>query len=187
MKTLEEAIKTLLNDAFSLQLNINDTFYWACADAEEISGDDALDLIPYIQKYDYHAITAFVAAKRELLHNDNAQPMLMDKRYEKYFGENPQEKRDMYQKARLEIINAIKNPSMEEFTDVAFEYRQIQNEEEEFGEKIKWSSKSLEGMTYVTQIAYLPKMGISGTGSNMEQARKNLKLQYDEMVSRRGQ
>lgn len=181
MKTREEAMEMLINGAFRLSLNLNDTFFWACADAEEIDAEDSLDLVKYIQKYDYFAIEAFVSAKRELLQEGIMHPMLMQDNYKKYFGDDVLEKRKLYIQARAEIMQAIISGT--EFGDVGYEYKKIKDDEQEFGERVKWKSVQLEGQKYYTQIAYLSKMGISGTGFSMNDARANLRREYDRLKS----
>lgn len=185
MKTREEALEQLIKGAFNLQLNMNDTFFWGCADGEEIDADDALDLVKYIQKYDYFAIDAFVSVKRELLGEGVVHPMLMQDNYKKYFGDNVMEKRKLYTQARQEIMNAI--TSGEEFGDVSYEFGKIKSDEKEFGEKVKWKSIQLDGHNYYTQIAYLSKLGISGTGVNMNDARANLRREYDRIMAGKDQ
>jgi len=51
--------ETLIKNCFSLDINIGDTFAWGCADTESLNSDDALDLIPFIEKYGDEAIVAF--------------------------------------------------------------------------------------------------------------------------------
>lgn len=177
MKTREEAMEQLIKGAFNLQLNMNDTFAWACADAEEIDADDAMDLVKYIQKHDYFAIDAYVSVKRELLGQGTMHPMLMQDTYKKYFGDSVIEKREKYMKAREEILAAI--VSDEDFSSLAYDYKKIKEDETEFGEEVKWKGVQLEGQTYYTQIAYLSKMGISGTGVNMSEARISLRRAFD--------
>jgi len=112
--------------------------------------------------------------KRELLEDSFMSPMLLDKSYEKYFGENVQEKRDNYRKARQEILDTIKNPDSEKFSEVSYEYNHKLEEEKKYGEKVRWKGVQLEGTKFYTQIAYLPKKNISATGVNMKEALDNL-------------
>lgn len=66
MKTELEAYKILLETCgYGLNLNINDVFAWGCADSEEIESDDGIALIPFIQRYGYTAIIAYVSIKRQ--------------------------------------------------------------------------------------------------------------------------
>lgn len=48
-----------------LSLNVSDTFYYACADAEDISMSDLSILIPAWQKYGREAVIAYAAVKRD--------------------------------------------------------------------------------------------------------------------------
>jgi glycosylphosphatidylinositol transamidase (GPIT) subunit GPI8 len=166
--------ETLIQTCLNLEINIGDTFAWGCADAESIDSGDALDLIPFIEKYGDEAIVAFVSVKRELLEDSLESPMLLDKSYAKYFGKDVEEKRDNYRKARQEILNSIKNPDLDKFNEVSFEYKHKLEEEKKYGEKVKWKGVQLEGTKFYTQIAYLPKKNISATGVNMKEALDNL-------------
>lgn len=60
-----EAYKLLVESCFKMTVNLNDTFYYASADAETIEDDDSEELIPYIKKYGHDAIVAYVAIKRD--------------------------------------------------------------------------------------------------------------------------
>lgn len=65
MITELEAYKLLVKNAtYGLELNMNDVFGWGCADSEELSGIDAIDLIPIIQKYGEVALIAYASVKR---------------------------------------------------------------------------------------------------------------------------
>lgn len=61
----QRAIQILLKGSFSVNLNMNDTFAFASADAEEMSVDDFLLMMPVVAKYGGHALTAYVALKRK--------------------------------------------------------------------------------------------------------------------------
>ena len=171
---MKNPFETLIQNCHNLEINIGDTFAWGCADSESIEGGDALDLIPFIEKYGDEAIVAFVSVKRELLEDSLNSPMLLDKSYEKYFGKDVEEKRDNYRKARQEILDTIKNNESEKFSEVSFEYSQKFEEEKKYGEKVRWKGVQLEGTKFYTQIAYLPKKNISATGVNMKEALDNL-------------
>lgn len=60
-KALEEVMK----GAFSITLNMNDTFAFACADAEDMSSDDFEIMVPLIAKYGQPALTAYASVKRD--------------------------------------------------------------------------------------------------------------------------
>lgn len=65
MKTELEAYKLLVENAgYGIELNMNDIFGWGCADSEVLDGDDAIDLIPIIQKYGDTALIAYASVKR---------------------------------------------------------------------------------------------------------------------------
>lgn len=61
----QKALEILLNGSFSFNLNMNDTFGFACADMETFDVDDFELMVPIINKYGYHALTAYVAVKRK--------------------------------------------------------------------------------------------------------------------------
>lgn len=64
MKTKEEILENIIENAFDISVNLSDTFHYACADSETISGEDYLELIPLIQKYGYYAEVAYFSLKR---------------------------------------------------------------------------------------------------------------------------
>lgn len=68
MPTNEErakAMEEILKGSFSFQLNMNDTFAFACADSEEMSTDDFEKIVPIIAKYGQNALNAYAAVKRK--------------------------------------------------------------------------------------------------------------------------
>jgi hypothetical protein len=58
-----------------LFLSVNDTFYYACADAEEISLKDLSLILPTWREYGYNAVIAYTALKRE---QPPLQPLITD-------------------------------------------------------------------------------------------------------------
>jgi len=54
----------LLEDCVGIVMNLNDTFYYASADAEEIYYEDLAQLEEVLDRYGYNAIVAYVALKR---------------------------------------------------------------------------------------------------------------------------
>lgn len=61
-----KAYKLLVESSdYGLELNMNDIFGWGCADSETLSGEDAEELIPIIQKYGFTALIAYVSVKRQ--------------------------------------------------------------------------------------------------------------------------
>lgn len=62
--TKEEAYKKILLSSYQITINLNDTFYYACADSEEIDGDDIEEILPIFQKYGDDTLIAYVAVKR---------------------------------------------------------------------------------------------------------------------------
>lgn len=53
-------------EAISMYLNVNDTFYYASADAEDVLISDIPKIYELWKKYDHHGITAWVALKRNM-------------------------------------------------------------------------------------------------------------------------
>lgn len=49
---------------FDVTVNMNDTFYWACSDAERISVFDLPEALRLLKKYGSPGLDAFVIAKR---------------------------------------------------------------------------------------------------------------------------
>ena len=116
-----KALKEMIGSTYHLTINLNDTFYYACADAEELDCDDALRLLPLYQKYGFDVLKAYFALKR---------------------GHDPQVKtaltKDFY-KAKEELIK------LRDMGDVLFEEKYESNEAfkelRDFdGQTVKWSS-----------------------------------------------
>lgn len=59
-----ETLRKIFEDAFAVSINMNDTFYYACADSACIDVEELSDLEPVIEKYGHHAFTAYEAIKR---------------------------------------------------------------------------------------------------------------------------
>lgn len=57
-------LRLLFENSHGMALNMNDTFYYACADFASIDTDELEDLEPVIDKYGYEAVIAFEAIKR---------------------------------------------------------------------------------------------------------------------------
>jgi uncharacterized phage-associated protein len=65
--TIEDRAKlynTLSNSCHYFVLNMNDTFSFACADAESISVDDFDAMSRVVLKYGHDALNAYVSIKR---------------------------------------------------------------------------------------------------------------------------
>jgi len=59
-----EAYKRILGDAFKIVTNLNDTFYWASADAGEVNGDDIPKILPIYQQCGPDTLVAYEAIIR---------------------------------------------------------------------------------------------------------------------------
>jgi len=68
----------LLHNAFSIQLNANDTFGYACADSVDISVFDVPELLAVEEKFGVDGVNAFMALVRE-------QEVLPELQTEKYW------------------------------------------------------------------------------------------------------
>lgn len=64
-----KAFEELLKGAHWIDLNMNDTFAFACADSEKFNADDFTLMVPVIAKYGQSALTAYAAIRR------NAEPI----------------------------------------------------------------------------------------------------------------
>ena len=64
LRTKKEAQELFLSQVFKFQVNMNDTFGYACADVGEVSDLDYIDLLPIIQNYGYSAVIAYEAIRR---------------------------------------------------------------------------------------------------------------------------
>lgn len=60
-----EGVKDFIKEqCFSLEVNMNDTFYWGCADSERISVYDLDEVLRLYRKHGSAGLDAFVIAKR---------------------------------------------------------------------------------------------------------------------------
>lgn len=59
-----ETMKLVLENSHAVAINMNDTFYYACADAAEISVSEIEDLEPIIDEYGDWAFVAYEAIRR---------------------------------------------------------------------------------------------------------------------------
>ena len=59
-----KALDVLLEGSFSFQLDMNDTFAFACGDSEEMWTSDFPLMAPIIAKYGHDALRAYAAVKR---------------------------------------------------------------------------------------------------------------------------
>ncbi len=61
-----KAYKILIKNSFNIEVNMNDTFWYATADSEQIEANDVDFLVPVIARYGDAAINAYVAIKRQI-------------------------------------------------------------------------------------------------------------------------
>ena len=176
MKTNDEILKEMVAGCFNLNVNLNDTFYYACADSENISSDDFLDLLPIAKKYGtYKTMQAYCAVKRELFTNEkNLIPIWITRGDKK-------DKVD-YKKAKEEILNHVRYFDSDLFVDLSFDLREKEKELNEFGENISWTSaKQKTGL--IVQVASLLEQKIYGVGSCRQDAIEDLRVKLKEIKS----
>ena len=153
-----------------MDVNLNDTFFYACADSEEIDVEDLLDLVDIAKEYGtYHALVAYCSVKRELLNEEEMPvPIWIKKRADK--------------KNYLAAVKAIKSEielKTDKFVDISFNHNQNNKELDTYGEKILWThAKQPNGL--VLQVASLPKQEIYGVGASMSDAMKSLRDQLED-------
>lgn len=173
MKTNEEILKEMVAGCFNLNVNLNDTFYYACADSENISSDDVLDLLPIAKKYGtYKTMQAYCSLKRELFTEEKNLIPICIKRG------NKKDKSD-YQKAKDEILKHVKDFDSDFFIDLSFDLREKEKELMEFGENISWTSAK-QNTGLIIQVASLLKQKIYGVGSCRRDAIEDLKSKLKE-------
>jgi len=172
LKKENNILKEMIKSSFSIDINLNDTFYYACADSEEIDSEDFLDLLELSKKHgSYNTINAYCSLKREKMFNEkNLIPINLKSKEEK----------EKFIKIKEEIELEMEGDDL--FCDLAFNYEQLLKEQEEFGEKIYWTSaKQPSGL--ILQVAILQKQEIYGVGSNrydvMNELRNKLKTKKE--------
>lgn len=57
-------LNCFVKNQFWIVLNMNDTFGWACADAEQMPVEDLKKFLPIYKKYQHDATNAYAAVKR---------------------------------------------------------------------------------------------------------------------------
>lgn len=173
IKTNEEILKEMIEGCFTVEVNLNDTFYYACADGEEVCADDFLDLLPFCKEYGtYKTIHAYCALKRELLGNEKDLVPIWIERGSR------QDKKE-YNKVKELILESIRKDE-DSFIELSFELEEKEKELEEFGENISWTSAQ-QKTGLVLQVASLLNKKIYGIGSCRRDAIDDLKLKLKEM------
>lgn len=173
MITELEAYKAVLeNAAYGIELNMNDTFYYACGDSETLNNDDAITLIPIIQRYGDIALIAYCSIKRG--------------------GALPIRIRDGFYEARSEIQNLADNG------DILFsEYYDMQEIRKEMinfdGQSSSWRhfsdrfinivNKEPKFSRCVIHVARL-KDGTFAVGRSIAETQTRLKRKYDRKKER---
>jgi len=158
MKTKEEVLEEILSNTYHVEVNMNDTFGYACAESEDLDGDDLLDLVPFIQEYDWDAVVALVAIKQEV-----------------YYGKRPDPIRNSgsYKDVLSKLYKALDDSKDERFFEIRYKRDQKLKEIETFGEKVQYAGTTKEkGLQ--PQIHYLEKAGIYAIGSSWRKTRDEL-------------
>lgn len=141
-----EIYESIIENAFDIYVNLSDTFFYACADTDSISGEDYMNLVPLIEKYGFSAEVAYIALKR---------------------GYDPQVKRsldDNFYKAKKEILNIMENSDFYGCFYGLKEARELENKESLL-EKIKDSFKTKTVYYSISEL--LEKEGLL-VGSKIE-------------------
>lgn len=73
LRDLRALQSIVLEGSFHVVLNMNDTFGWACSDAEEMPVEDIVHMVPLFQQYGHDAINAYAAVKRDCDAMDHPQ------------------------------------------------------------------------------------------------------------------
>lgn len=60
----DETLQLIFKDAHAVAINMNDTFYYACADVACIDKTELEDLEPIVDKYGFDSFIAYEAIKR---------------------------------------------------------------------------------------------------------------------------
>lgn len=158
----EQALENLIKFSFNLRINMNDTFHYACADVCELSSEDALDLLPFIQSVGFDAVLAYEAIKR---------------------GYDPEIK-DYISKEFLEVKQLLmdKMAADENFLcDLNHQKKKEAKEIAEFGGilhfefvKPSWFARTIKRQKHFTCVCSIWGKKEKGFGSNMKEAQENL-------------
>lgn len=124
--TKDEAIAAIIEDSYHVALNMNDVFFWGCAQTCDVDPDDFFDLVELYQKYQGGATLAYASVE------DNMEPQnLLD--------HCPTSKSILtYKDAKVELLELIKQGK---FPHLAFEIEQREKEVKEFGSLIEYTSE----------------------------------------------
>ena len=162
--------KEILEDAWSIDINISDVFAWACADSESVSPSDLGPLEELCKKHGTtFTIWAYITVKRsfedpEWLKIYPQQPVLEhDGKTEKDFDE-----------VRSEVLKLV--AAEEILYDEILQKERKEEEIAEFGEPVnKLYHQKIKGLKYTYCIAELKGRELAGIGRNMHTARENLR------------
>lgn len=174
--------KDIVKSCFTLHTNLNDTFYWACADVGEVQADDVPKLVPVYHKYGSDTLVAYEAIVRG--HDPESSLMSRWK-----------DKGDAYWKAKAELQPLADKGEIlwERWANLK---DKIQERAEFDGQEITWNSSKLnkEVRVYrfknllnnpgsgvvVMQVATLPD-GTFAIGRSISEARERLSKKYKRL------
>lgn len=163
--------KEILEDAFSVDINMNDVFYWACADAESIDPSDLELLEELCKKHGtMFTIWAYVTVKRsfedpEWLIIYPQQPVL----------KNIKKNEEDFDEVRSEVLKLV--AAEEILYDEISQKKRKEEEIAEFGEPInRRYHQKIKGLKHAYCIAELKGKELAGIGRNMHTAIESLRV-----------
>lgn len=114
-----ESLFEVIEGSFTITVNMNDTFYYACADSETLESDDLITILPLITKYGDAALTAYVAIKR------GHDPQVTSRLTENFYAAK-KELQPMFDSGELDW-------------EEHYDKQERQKEIEKYGSAIEWS------------------------------------------------
>lgn len=167
----EKALENLISYSFNLQINMNDTFHYACGDVGEINSEDALDLLPFIDIYGFDACVAYEAIKRG------------------YDPEIPQHVSKEFLEVKQLLLTKM-NEDINFLCDLNYTKRKEAKQIAKYGGilSFKFTNPSwwekIKGQKYLTCICVCSGQKIVGKGKNMMEAEthlcKQLGVKYED-------
>ena len=61
----KESLEKIIKYAHKIEINMNDTFHYACGDSSHLPSEDVWDLLPFMALYDFDTLIAYEAIKRD--------------------------------------------------------------------------------------------------------------------------
>jgi len=157
-----KALEAFLEDSFYVISNMNDTFYYACADQGEIESGDLKDLIEYYPKYGYAVAVAYEAIKRD---HDPQISQLVTKEYKEI--------------KQILIERMKENENF--IPGLNYDFRKWNKQVEEYGGRLEFKfvnpseERKAEGQECQTCICSIVGRDEKGYATNMANAEKDLR------------